>query len=63
MAVIVAVPTPVKVTNDPDTVAMLGSDEVYVKVPAAFDVGGVIVCGASPSTAVTVGNADSVGLS
>lgn len=49
----VAVPMPVKVITEPEKVATFGSDEEYVKVPAAFDDGGVIVRGASPSCAVS----------
>lgn len=49
---IVAVPIPVNVITEPVTVATFGSDEVYVNVPAASEVGGTIVCGASPSCAV-----------
>ena len=56
----VAVPTPVKVITDPATVATLGSDEVKVKVPAAFDDGGVMVRGASPSCAVNAVKFDNV---
>jgi hypothetical protein len=62
LAVIVDVPTPANVRVDPLTVATAVFDEEYANDPAVSAVGAVMVCAVSPTAALTLLKAPSVGV-